>query len=403
MFILGTQWESLSTRIVAQLPSSFTEGKTATASTTAAPADVEVAAIEPFNVTFETALACLRLTTPGLDGISYPTDAEAHFLELNRTLASFLPESLPMHRWIDYAGPWVENYWINSFNERWLQRPNGTRLKDLFGPFIPIFFPFADARARYKGYPFYPAGLVQALNASLRRNCLYVTVSQHDEGVFGMPKGAAMHLKDRIRLTDFPNLLVLSAGGYGHVPLPLLKRPEKQLPLKPMASRPYFTSFIGSKNGGKMRIIMSDIVEKWARNNSKEVSLIFRYVPNWKEITLNSSIGLAPRGWGRSSFRTSELLRMGRVPVYIWNDEPWMFYRELWEKELIGFSSQLSGLTGLLDRINSNLRQVEAMEERIRGLRDSHFSYEGVMDQISKFLTGGSSDLRCQSLPKRIN
>lgn len=33
------------------------------------------------------------------------------------------------------------------------------------------------------------------------------------------------------------------------------------------------------------------------------------------------------------------------------------------------------GLNSLLDRISSNLRQVEGIEERIRGMRDSHFSY----------------------------
>lgn len=63
---------------------------------------------------------------------------------------------------------------------------------------------------------------------------------------------------------------------------------------------------------------------------------------NWKEIIWNSSLCLAPRGWGRNSFRTAELLRMGRVPIYLWNDEPWMFYKELWDKELIGFNTQLS-------------------------------------------------------------
>ena len=33
-----------------------------------------------------------------------------------------------------------------------------------------------------------------------------------------------------------------------------------------------------------------------------------------------------------------------RVPLYIWDDVPWSFYRELWDQEIIGFSVQLKGL-----------------------------------------------------------
>ena len=40
-------------------------------------------------------------------------------------------------------------------------------------------------------------GLMEALNRTLRRDCLYVTVSQHDEGLFGMPRGAERKQVDR--------------------------------------------------------------------------------------------------------------------------------------------------------------------------------------------------------------
>lgn len=32
------------------------------------------------------------------------------------------------------------------------------------------------------------------------------------------------------------------------------------------------------------------------------------------------------------------------MPLYIWDDVPWSFYRELWDQEIIGFSVQLKGL-----------------------------------------------------------
>eukprot|EP00913_Durusdinium_trenchii_P006862 g6453.t1 len=206
----------------------------------------------------------------------YPSDAEEHFLEVNRTLASFLPRHVPMHKWLLYQGPWIENFWINRFSQKWLERPRGTRLHEIFGPFIPIFVPFVDLKVMMKGK--YPPGLMEALNRTLRRDCLYVTVSQHDEGLFGMPRGAERKQVDRIQQSSIPNLLVFSAGGYGHVPLPLLKQPEEPLPATPrLAQRPFFAGFVGGKNAPAVRTQMCDDVRSWADKNQKEVKFIFGY------------------------------------------------------------------------------------------------------------------------------
>ena len=30
-----------------------------------------------------------------------------------------------MHKWLLYQGPWIENFWINRFSQKWLERPRG--------------------------------------------------------------------------------------------------------------------------------------------------------------------------------------------------------------------------------------------------------------------------------------
>lgn len=133
-------------------------------------------------------------------------------------VSSFVPMNFPPHAWAGYWGPWIENWWIKNFSQRWFQRANGTKLHDIFGPFIPIFVPWVDLAVRQKAYP---KGMVDMLKSKMRPNVLYITVSQHDLGVFKGAKGS-----------NFPqlhNLFVLSSGGYGHVALPLLKQPEKPL------------------------------------------------------------------------------------------------------------------------------------------------------------------------------
>ena len=114
-----------------------------------------------------------------------------------------------------FEGPWIENAWIAHFEAAYDGRARGTKLADFFGAFVPIFVPFVDhwVNAQYH----YPPGMLDALRGVLRADVPYVVVSQHDEGLTG---------KCEWVLARHPNVLVLSAGGYGHVPVPLFKQYE---------------------------------------------------------------------------------------------------------------------------------------------------------------------------------
>jgi hypothetical protein len=46
------------------------------------------------------------------------------------------------------------------------------------------------------------------------------------------------------------------------------------------------------------------------------------------ETTINSRFALAPRGYGRSSFRFFEAMLLNRIPVYFWDDIEWLPYQE---------------------------------------------------------------------------
>merc|ERR1719316_1427644 len=96
--------------------------------------------------------------------------------------------------------------------------------------------------------------LSENLEKVLRKDVAYITVCQHDEGI--LPSESDKFLQ------RFPNLLVLSGGGYGHVPLPLLlkERTETEVPL---SRRTHFITFMGSLNTGPngFREHMADIVK----------------------------------------------------------------------------------------------------------------------------------------------
>ena len=88
----------------------------------------------------------------------------------------------------------------------------------------------------------HPPKLFRALRRVLRADVPYITVNQNDEGMTG---------KCELLMQDIPNVLVLSAGGYGHVPIPLFIRPEPENHATPVAQRPYLVSCAPRARAGR--------------------------------------------------------------------------------------------------------------------------------------------------------
>ena len=128
--------------------------------------------------------------------------------------------------------------------------------------------------------------------------------------------------------------------------------------------------------------------------------------PDWKQVMIDSYASLCPRGFGRTSYHLVETLQQGLVPVHVYSDVPWVPYADLYTE--VGFSTNLQGMPQLLEQLKALSPETWArMENRAVELRESHFTTQGVMDQIQRFMQPGGdrtsrSDLRCQALPETI-
>ena len=63
--------------------------------------------------------------------------------------------------------------------------------------------------------------------------------------------------------------------------------------------------------------------------------------------TLNSKFALAPRGYGRSSFRFFEIFKLGTIPIYVWDDKEWLPYKEKLDYSLFCISIHVNELDTL--------------------------------------------------------
>ena len=128
----------------------------------------------------------------------------------------------------------------------------------------------------------------------------------------------------------------------------------------------------------------------------------FGSADEWHKVAGISKVSLCPRGYGRTAFHLFEILQLGLVPVHVYLDIPWVPYSDLYKT--IGFSTAVKGLPELMRKINdTDLQDLERMEEKIKALRSTHFTNEGLLDQISMFMKNEGSDLRCQTVPATMN
>jgi len=412
----------------------------------------------PDDSVFSQALSCLRLTSPSLE-LRYPEDAEEHMEEIRQAMAPFQPENVYGNRTIGKYH--LEHVWM-QFHQHWtMRKSNGSRLRDVFGPYVPIFTHFVEPWfvAKPNGRFIYPTGFWETLRRVLRKDVPYITASASDTGLTGR-SGA-----DNVNISELANVLVLSGGGYGHVPVPLWKEyPEggfRSLALyEPPGPRPlprtYFMNYVGSMvhAPGQLRAHMKEAIQGWADTHSMSVTdepdpvtladvrlnrkvngrrnvtrnatdLVrlresggrFLFYNNksgdarmvWQEAMLSSRFSLTPRGYGRTSYHLAEILLFGLVPIHIYTDVPWIPYRRIYET--IGFHTTVAAFPKLLDRLATmSDEELHVREAAAKAHAESHYLEQPMKEQILRFMSGrnskgveaGAGDLECVRLPSTV-
>jgi hypothetical protein len=313
----------------------------------------------------------------------FPADAEAHFKEIHDAIKVF--RGNPIHQYAGYPGPWIENIWISHFEQKPLA---------FFRGLIPIFMNWIDTEIGAE-----LPKVIQALKPVLRKDCIYITVTQGDAGLH---QAAAL----------FPNILALSAGGFGHIALPLIKgeQPLVELPESAIEEigqhedKKYFEmdlAFFGTDRKERHRLLMR-VKEESEKNN---LTFNIGYGKDWAERMAHTKVNLAPRGYGRSSFRFAECIHMGRIPFYLYDDYLWLPY-SFTKKSVdhFAFVAKFDEIPAVVAKIAA-LTPIEyaAMLQRLKNIRVD-YTYAGVMHQIELFLAdplgkqGG--ELRCQQHPR---
>ena len=209
----------------------------------------------------------------------------------------------------------------------------------------------------------------------------YFTIVQHDDAC----------------LLKLPENTIVYGSCSGSIPIPLiyqdLNNNLENIPKKRFNDKNILCSFVGNITSNNVqpnvRALMFNILSHsnnfhlinsggWNPVVNKQNQDIFI------QTTINSKFALAPRGYGRNSFRFFEIFKLGTIPIYLWNDLDWLPFKDEidYKKLCINIHySQLNNLENILLNITENdYNNMLNYYNTIKHL----FSVEGLYDKIIK-------------------
>ena len=359
------------------------------------------------------------------------SELRAHYDEMLALTAPL--RGLPMHSYAGWRGPWIENEWIAA-----------AACTDFstFYPLVPLFVQSTDACVMRDRMPSVGRALLELVRG-MRRDVVYVIVAQDDSGLCFLPPEEDCAAR---------NILVLSSGGWGNVALPLIRSeiapddfgggpppaaPDARSGAYERGTLISFAGLLDTSPDGTRRAAVAAL-----RSAGLVSDAHFRHFyggSEWKAIVHDTALPLAPRGYGRASFRSTELVQMGLPQLYVYGDVPWLPYwdplqpdgrpgrADVWGPDGLGFVADIAGLgnvtaglcaamlppgmsatpsscpgglpAGPPFRIHARSR-LARMRTRALELAASHFTYAGVIARIREFFdTPWDADLVCVHKP----
>lgn len=243
--------------------------------------------------------------------------------------------------------------------------------------YLPIYWTAIQNHPSFHTVRYKYEILLQQAIRCYPKDSVFFTCVQHDDGP---------------QLALPPNTHLFGACS-GQIPLPLIYEDTtlrlSSIPRLGFHEKDILASFVGTLGTHPLRKEMYHVLKekKGVYFSSREVwspSVDADAAQRFIEITQRSRFCLAPRGYGRSSFRFFEAMMMDVIPVYVWDDIEWLPYKESRCLEYSRFSISIhcSELPLLYDRlVKITEEEYQAMIDELRHVRRM-FELEGMCEWL---------------------
>ena len=236
--------------------------------------------------------------------------------------------------------------------------------QELYDSYIPVFWTELQIAHGFENIK----DRLQSVIDKLQKDKTYFTIVQHDDGIL-------IHMPN--------NVIVFGMGGIGDIPLPLTYDNTELFEEYKNNNKTVFCSFVGSLTHPCREIMLSvmnkpDVVlitNNWTNRVEKDKQQLFL------QTTSKSRFTLAPRGYGKTSFRMYEALRLNSIPVYIYDDE-WLPYKEVLDWSKLAVLVHINHIDTLYNRLKEITDdQITEMIDYYHSV-EHYFTYDGMCEYV---------------------
>jgi hypothetical protein len=233
---------------------------------------------------------------------------------------------------------------------------------DIYNKYIPVFW--TELQISH-----YNKDKLQNIMKNWDIHNKYFTIVQHDDGI-------------NVQLHN--NITIYGLGGNGNVPLPLTYDNPELFNRYKNNQKTIFCSFIGSITHHCRQIMIDNLKNKdgivimtdnWTNQIDKQKQ------DRFLDITSKSRFTLCPRGYGKTSFRLYEALKLNSIPIYVY-DDCFLPYTEIIDWNKMAVIIHINDINNLYDKIKSITdEQINEMLEYYRKY-EFLFTYEGMSNYV---------------------
>lgn len=207
----------------------------------------------------------------------------------------------------------------------------------------------------------------------------YFTVVQYDNGP----------------LLTLPKNTIVYGACSGDKPIPLIYQDTRNtlihIPRKPFFQKQILCSFVGNITANDVQPNVRAVMKNYLSSNPKFViidsggwtpTVNENLQKKFIETTIDSKFALAPRGFGRGSFRFFECFQLGTIPIYLYNDVEWLPFQDIIDYSRLCISMHISQIhtleSTLLSITEEKYNSMFAYYEEIKHF----FELEGMCNRI---------------------
>lgn len=271
-------------------------------------------------------------------------------------------------------GLYMEEYFLDYVTKRNIKYDKNGRL------YIPCLWTNFQTESWFKERKNYMQQVLDNWILNHPNKPGYFVVVQHDDGpMLQLPQGTLIY-----------------GACNGQIPLPLIYEDiENRLVSvnkKTFKNKQILCSFVGSATHNVRNNIINQykndyrfkfsVRDGWTNQVQQDHQSLF------VEWTVNSKFALAPRGYGKSSFRFFECFLLGTIPVYVWDDKEWLPYKDILDYDKFSISIHESEID-ILDEILTNVNEKKYNKmleeyEKIKHMFELEYMCEFVCGPLAK-------------------